>query len=1075
VPTFKALWGVGVAASVAMALMAAVALMTALLAWGPAQASAASVSSQLGSLGSSPAVRSTQAAIDRAFENPAIAKYAATFLAQHRDEMTAFQASLLELGLLFAQPQIRHLLAHPAKHRTAAQERLLVRAFTAAGRNAAFRLLMAKAHELKTSSAALASALSAGGGTSAVAPPKTGIAVLDTLGSEVAKAVASPQAKTLQAKVHQILSGPRGRAYLKRLPPFVLASLIPVGQIAAESSTRSGQADAHAARLSPELSSVAGVLGWAMWKELVSFDSEEGIKTALHDTSVLLKDLGPEAGFGLGGDALAVIVGEVAPALIELYGGVKAGEEIAELVQEIHDINFPQSIELFPKIAEVAAGESIGYTAIGVGSEGPVGPVSFSLSALPSNICGGHTCSPLTAGTYQVIGHDGAALGFATLKVKPGPLVHLYFTPADQNVTIPPNHSETYILEGEDYWLNPISPIEFGTGPSQAVLSITEGVCYGDTCIPKSSGPHTVTATVGAVSKTTTLTVQAIKITPTALPEAIEKTPYSANLAAEGGEAPYTWAVTAGALPEGVNLDPSTGAISGTPTAAGTSDFEITVTDKNGAKGTAQYSLTVTRDLKITTTSLMGAFESTPYTETLHATGGEEPYTWAVTSGSLPEGLTLGATGVISGTPTESGESTFEVAVTDHAGTTAEARLSLTVTSALSPCGTSGVYSSAGATATCTYTSGGYAGLTDTFTVPAGVSSVDVVAVGASGGTGGDGSSGGGQGASVEDTSVPVADGGVLSVVVGAFGGSGGYTNGGAGGSPGGGGPGGDYPAGNADSSADGGGGGGYSGIFGPSDTPLVIAGGGGGGGSQPNVEGNQDSGEGGQGDTGGGGGQGVASYNDPPYQSGATGGGGGTSGGGGAGGSPGSVDGGTLSGNGTPGSSLTGGQGGASNGGGYSSGGGGGGGYFGGGGGGGGNYGAGGGGGSSYGVGPGLSSQQAASEPASVTISWLHTTPDPGSPTWATGAAALATPASSLSPTSLVRSATPRPREASCPVILSFDWAPGPPRPECRNRARAGVSIIAPTPSLRTRLRRPPHRPADYRSWAIAGGEGGE
>jgi len=255
-----------------------------------------------------------------------------------------------------------------------------------------------------------------------------------------------------------------------------------------------------------------------------------------------------------------------------------------------------------------------------------------------------------------------------------------------------------------------------------------------------------------------------------------------------------------------------------------------------------------------------------------------------------------------------------------------------------------------GQTVTCSYT---YTGGEQTFTVPSGVTTLDVTAVGAAGGDADAAFTGaphsGGPGASVEDTAVPVGayQGQALTVVVGGVGGAGTRTNGGAGGSPGGGGSGGDYPNGNQDAQSDGAGGGGYSALLSPSGTSLVVAAGGGGGSTASN---------GGAGDIGNGGGAG-GSYN-------GLGGGGGTSTTGGAGGA-----GRFGGGNGSAGALLAGGQGGASDGT-YASGGGGGGGYYGGGGGGGGSYSGGGGGGSSYGI-TGLTNEAHAAGPASVTISY--------------------------------------------------------------------------------------------------------
>ena len=234
--------------------------------------------------------------------------------------------------------------------------------------------------------------------------------------------------------------------------------------------------------------------------------------------------------------------------------------------------------------------------------------------------------------------------------------------------------------------------------------------------------------------------------------------------------------------------------------------------------------------------------------------------------------------------------------------------------------------SQSGLTVTCSYFVAG----SHTFTVPAGVSSLHVIAAGAPGAAVFGGAIRGGVGAAVEYSAVPVSEGQSLTVWVGSPGDQGGVPGGGAGGS--------------GAPFLHGGRGGGYSAVLSPDSTPLVVAGGGGGAG------GNSSGAVGGNGDTGTGGGSGGADFPDVSGR----GGGGGDGSTGGTGGAAG-ANGGAA---GENGSFLTGGSGGN----GVAGGGGGGGGYHGGGGGGGGGLlgrfaasGGGGGGGSSYGVGPSL------------------------------------------------------------------------------------------------------------------------
>src|SRR4030095_3288063 len=96
--------------------------------------------------------------------------------------------------------------------------------------------------------------------------------------------------------------------------------------------------------------------------------------------------------------------------------------------------------------------------------------------------------------------------------------------------------------------------------------------------------------------------------------------------------------------------------------------LSITVFNPSPGGGTSNaMTMTVTSSLSITTSSpLPAAAVGSPYSQTLAAAGGLLPYSWSITTGSLPAGLALSAsTGVLSGTPSTSGTFNFTVQVAD--------------------------------------------------------------------------------------------------------------------------------------------------------------------------------------------------------------------------------------------------------------------------------------------------------------------------------------------------------------------------------------------------------------------------
>jgi hypothetical protein len=236
--------------------------------------------------------------------------------------------------------------------------------------------------------------------------------------------------------------------------------------------------------------------------------------------------------------------------------------------------------------------------------------------------------------------------------------------------------------------------ITSGSLPSGLALSASSGVISGT---PAAGGTFTFTATVSdnsnpvqtkSVSLTITVASTQLTIAASKLAAGTEGAAYSQSLQASGGTPGYTWSITSGSLPAGLTLAGGSGAISGTPTASGTSTFTVSVSDSSSPVQTKSAALSITvagTTLSIVTSSLAAGTNGAAYSASLQASGGKPGYTWSITSGSLPAGLSLAAgSGVISGTLKASGTSTFAVSVSDSSNPvqTKSATLSVTVTAA---------------------------------------------------------------------------------------------------------------------------------------------------------------------------------------------------------------------------------------------------------------------------------------------------------------------------------------------------------------------------------------------------------
>ncbi len=376
-------------------------------------------------------------------------------------------------------------------------------------------------------------------------------------------------------------------------------------------------------------------------------------------------------------------------------------------------------------------GSGTGYSfAVASGTTLPAG-----LTLSPAGLLSG---KPTTSGTpsFGVTVTDSASNTFtATYTLTINPAVSITTNTTLPTAYVGSNYTQTLAATGGSGSGYTFAVASGSSLPAGLALS-SAGVLSGK---PTTAGPATFGITVtDSASNTATATFSltiapGVSINPITLPAGYQGTAYpGATFTATGGTGTgysWSWAPASGStLPAGLSLS-TAGAVSGTPTAAGTFNLVVTVTDSASNTASTTVTLTVQATLSVSSTTLASGTVNVAYSQTLTAAGGSGTgYTWSTNSAGTASlaavNLTLASTGVISGTPTTTGTATFTATVTDSASHTATATLSITVYSALTVTTTSLPSTDAGVAYAQTLGAGGGSGTGYTWTVTAGAASL---------------------------------------------------------------------------------------------------------------------------------------------------------------------------------------------------------------------------------------------------------------------------------------------------------------------------------------------------------------
>ncbi len=388
--------------------------------------------------------------------------------------------------------------------------------------------------------------------------------------------------------------------------------------------------------------------------------------------------------------------------------GSPAQTATASITAVIPEIATSTTVIASPSLGDVNQSVSFTATVTPSGVPTPTGTVTFNfgdgtfasagLSSGQATIA--HTYA--TAGSYSVTAaYNGGSIflssqGMASLTINPRLVLS---STASATTQVGQSYSQTNVASGGT--MPYTYSVSAGALPAGATLNTSTGTVSGT---PTTAGAFSYTikatdsvtptaqtatqVTSGAIAATLTLTATASSTTQVGQA-------YSQSNAASGGTAPYTYSVSAGAVPAGVTLNASTGAVSGTPTAAGAFSYAIKATDSGSPAQTATQTVSGTiapATLTLTSTASATTQVGQSYSQSNVGSGGTTPYTYSVFAGLLPAGTTLNAsTGTVSGTPTAAGAFSYSIKATDNgspaqtatqvvSGTIAPATLTLAAT-----------------------------------------------------------------------------------------------------------------------------------------------------------------------------------------------------------------------------------------------------------------------------------------------------------------------------------------------------------------------------------------------------------
>lgn len=348
-------------------------------------------------------------------------------------------------------------------------------------------------------------------------------------------------------------------------------------------------------------------------------------------------------------------------------------------------INAP-TLALSPAAGTLTLTYGAAYSQVFAASGSP-GPYGYAVSgALPDGVSfSGGTLSgtPTAPGSYPItitatdsaLTGSGAPFSITQAYTLEVPAPALTIDPATlADTTAGQAYAQTLSGSGG------VAPYAFAvtTGSLPDGLALSADGALSGTATHAGSFAFTVTVTdangqTGSRDYTLQVAVPTLSLTPATLTDATAGVAYSQGFVADGGIAPYVYAVASGSLPDGLSLDGASGALTGTPTVAGDFDFSISATDSTGgtpATATNAYTLTVSAPvITINPETLPTGVGGQSYAQTLAASGGSAPYSFAITGGALPGGLTLAADGGLDGTPV-AGDFDFTVTATDALGFT---------------------------------------------------------------------------------------------------------------------------------------------------------------------------------------------------------------------------------------------------------------------------------------------------------------------------------------------------------------------------------------------------------------------